>query len=126
MHIVDPDTDPANIIASIKKSGTNDGPFHDGSQYFELYRVISTRGDKKFDVILNKPLLGSFEAGDQFNLVIQAYDGVETSTTEIYGRIEEARDPSLNPFVVKSFGLSIVQHCKLLYLSIFLVFSFLL
>jgi len=97
IHIVDPDTDPANITASIKKIGTNYGPFHDGSQYFELYPVKSTIGDKKFDVILKKPLLGSFEAGDQFNLVIQAYDGVITSTNEIYGRIEEARDPSLNP-----------------------------
>jgi len=126
IQIVDPDTDPANITASIKKIGTNYGPFHDGSQYFEMYRVQRTRGDMKFDMILKKPLLGSFEAGDHFNLVIQAYDGVKTSTTEIYGRIEEARDPSLNPFVVKSFGLSIVQHCKLLYLSIFLVFSFLL
>jgi len=97
IHIVDPDTDPANITASIKKIGTNYGPFHDGSQYFELYPVKSTKREKKFDVILKKPLLGNFEAGDQFNLVIQAYDGVITSTNEIYGRIEEARDPSLNP-----------------------------
>jgi len=97
IHIVDPDTHPANITASIKKIGTNYGPFHDGSQYFELYPVKSTKRETKFDVILKKPLLGNFEAGDQFNLVIQANDGVITSTNEIYGRIEEARDPSLNP-----------------------------
>jgi len=97
IHIVDPDTDPANITASLRKIGTNYGPFHDASQYFELYPIRNTRGDKKFDVILKKPLLGNFEAGDQFNLVIQANDGVITSKHEIYGRIEEARDPSLNP-----------------------------
>jgi len=97
IHIVDPDTDPANITASLQKIGTNYGPFHDASQYFKLYRIRNTRGDIKFDVILKKVLLGNFEAGDQFNLVIQANDGVITSKHEIYGRIEEARDPSLNP-----------------------------
>jgi len=97
IHIVDPDTDPANITASLRKIGTNYGPFHDASQYFELYPIRNTRGDTKFDVILKKPLLGNFEAGDQFNLVIKANDGVITTKLEIYGRIEEARDPSLNP-----------------------------
>lgn len=99
IHIVDLDTHPYpdNITVSIGKIGTNYGPFHDASQYFELYPIKSRKGDKKFDVILKKPLLGNFEAGDQFNLVIQASDGYHNRVfkNDIFGRIEEARDPSL-------------------------------
>jgi hypothetical protein len=97
IHIVDPDTHPDNITVSLGKIGTNYGPFHDASQFFELYPVKRGQSDKSFDVILKRPLLGSFEAGDQFNLAIQAHDGVIRSAAEIYGRIEEARDPSLHP-----------------------------
>jgi len=100
IHIVDLDTHPYpdNITVSIGKIGTNYGPFHDASQYFELYPIKSRKGDKKFDVILKKPLLGNFAAGDQFNLVIQASDGYHNRVfkNDIFGRIEEARDPSLN------------------------------
>jgi len=98
IHIVDPDTHPDNITVSLDKIRTNYGPFHDASGFFELYPIKSgKRGDKKYDVILKKPLLGKFEAGDQFNLQILAHDGVITSSSEIYGRIEEARDPNLHP-----------------------------
>jgi len=98
IHIVDPDTHPDNITVSLDKIRTNYGPFHDASGFFELYPIKSgKRGDKKYDVILKKPLLGKFEAGDQFNLEIQAHDGVIQSSSEIYGRIEEARDPNLHP-----------------------------
>ena len=97
IHIKDPDTHPDNITVSLGKVSTNYGPFHDASGFFELYPIKSGRGDKKFDVILKRPLLGSFEAGDQFNLAINAHDGVIGSSAEVYGRIEEARDPSLHP-----------------------------
>jgi len=97
IHIKDPDTHPDNITVSLGKVSTNYGPFHDASGFFELYPITSGRGDKKFDVILKKPLLGSFEAGDQFNLAINAHDGDIGSSAEVYGRIEEARDPSLHP-----------------------------
>eukprot|EP00092_Neocalanus_flemingeri_P013493 GFUD01014552.1.p1 GENE.GFUD01014552.1~~GFUD01014552.1.p1 ORF type:complete len:606 (+),score=67.44 GFUD01014552.1:159-1976(+) len=97
IHIVDPDTDPSNITASFGKVTTNYGPFHDASEYFGLYPLKSDKGDKKFEAFLKKPLLGKFQAGDQFNLVVQANDGTLTSKVEVYGRIEEARDASLVP-----------------------------
>ena len=37
-------------------------------------------------------ILDLFQAGDQFNLNIQAHDGQYHSKTEVYGRIEEARN----------------------------------
>jgi len=96
--LVDPDTHPDNITVSLNKIRTNYGPFHDASGFFELFPIKSgIRGDIKYDIILKKPLLGKFEAGDQFNLEIQANDGVTKSSSEIYGRIEEARDPDLHP-----------------------------
>lgn len=95
VYIKDPDTHADNITASLGKVASNWGPFHDASSFFELYRLNDSRGELTFDVILKKPLLGQFKAGDQFNLVIQAFDGVISSKTEIYGRIEEARNPAL-------------------------------
>ena len=44
-----------------------------------------------YDVIVKKPFSGSFKAGDQFNLVIAAFNGVISSKTEIYGRFKDAR-----------------------------------
>jgi len=97
VHLVDPDADQNNVTASLGKVTTNYGPFHDASEYFGLFQLRSSKGDKKYEVFLKKPLLGKFKAGDQFNLVVQASDGQYNVGNEVYGRIEEARNPNLIP-----------------------------
>lgn len=96
-HIVDRDPTPKNITCRLEKVTQNYGPFHDASGYFGLFELSIGRKDKKFEVFLEKPLLGNFQAGDQFNLAIVVHNGKETSKLEVYGRIEEARDKSLQP-----------------------------
>jgi len=97
IHIVDKDPTQDNITVTLEKVTTNYGPFHDASDYFGLLFLEGRSGDKKYEVILEKPLLGKFKAGDQFNLAIQAHDGQLTHKNEVYGRIEEARDPNAVP-----------------------------
>jgi len=43
-----------------------------------------------YDVIVKKPFVNSFKAGDQFNLVIAAFNGVMITKIEIYGRFKDA------------------------------------
>ena len=94
---MDADPTPKNITYRLEKVTQNYGPFHDASGYFGLFELSIGRKDKKFEVFLEKPLLGNFQAGDQFNLAIVVHNGKETSKLEVYGRIEEARDKSLQP-----------------------------
>eukprot|EP00092_Neocalanus_flemingeri_P068157 GFUD01083242.1.p1 GENE.GFUD01083242.1~~GFUD01083242.1.p1 ORF type:complete len:285 (+),score=20.82 GFUD01083242.1:47-856(+) len=97
IHIAQPDKSQSNITASFGKVTNNYGPLHDASEYFGLNPLKSDKGDNKFEAFLKKPLLGKFQAGDQFNLVVQAFNGPIISKMEVYGRIKEALDASLVP-----------------------------
>ena len=120
LHILDQDSPADRINVTVSRIARNFGAFHDASAYFGLFPLLAERGNKKqyevrrvarcvlallyhfyiaiycceLQVYLAKSLLEKFQAGDQFNLQIEANDGDYTVTHEVYGRIEAARDPS--------------------------------
>jgi len=92
LTIKDTDTHKDNITVSFSRVATRIGPFHDGSPYFQMFELKSTKaGVKKFDIELARSLQDKFKVGDQFNLYVEAHDGNYHSKNEVYGRIEEPR-----------------------------------
>lgn len=90
--------EPSQINVTIARNVNPVGPYHDTSEYFDLYPLPSSnlRNGIQFEVYLSKSLLepeGKFNAGDQFTLLLKAKDTRVNHVVkyEIYGRIEEAR-----------------------------------
>ena len=83
-------TNDSNPPPYLDKVASNWGPFHDASDFFELIRQNVSNGEVNYDVVVKKPFVNSFKAGDQFNLVIAAFDGVIITKMEIYGRFKDA------------------------------------
>ena len=96
--------DPSQINVTVARNVNPIGPYHDTSDYFDLFRLKSSnlRNGIQFEVYLSKSLMepeGKFQAGDQFTLEIRAKDrrASHVVKNEIYGRIEEARMSPLTP-----------------------------
>ena len=90
--------DPSQINVTVARNVNPVGPYHDTSDYFDLYRLPSSnlRNGIQFEVFLSKSLTepnGKFQAGDQFTLELRAKDTRANHVVklEIYGRIETAR-----------------------------------
>ena len=96
--------DPSQINVTVTRNVNPIGPYHDTSDYFDLFKLKSSnlRNGIQFEVYLSKSLLepkGKFQAGDQFTLELRAQDRRANHVVklEIYGRIEEARMSPLTP-----------------------------
>ena len=98
--------DPSQINVTIARNPDPNFPFHDASDFFDLSRLPNSnlRNGIQFEVFLSKSLLGTFSAGDQFTLRLQAKDTRADHVVkyEIYGRIEEARGTPPSPFIPPS------------------------
>ena len=96
--------DPSQINVTVTRNVNPIGPYHDTSDYFNLFKLKSSnlRNGIQYEVYLSKSLLepeGKFQAGDQFTLELRAQDRRANHVVklEIYGRIEEARMSPLTP-----------------------------
>ena len=96
--------DPSQINVTVTRNVNPIGPYHDTSDYFDLFKLKSSnlRNGIQYEVYLSKSLLepkGKFQAGDQFTLELRAQDRRANHAVklEIYGRIEEARMSPLTP-----------------------------
>jgi len=98
VKVIDQDTHHSNLTIAIERNANLYGPFpfYDGSPYFSVrdlkkHKTKSQRGERTYEIILSKSLLGNFNVSDQFNLNIVGKDGEHSAKLEVYGRIEEAR-----------------------------------
>merc|ERR1711997_153166 len=107
LHVLetgDTPIDASQINVTVTRNVRNIGPYHDTSDYFDLFKLKSSnlRNGIQYEVYLSKSLLepkGKFQAGDQFTLELRAQDRRANHVVklEIYGRIEEARMSPLTP-----------------------------
>ena len=95
--------DPSQINVTVTRNVNPIGPYHDTSDYFNLFKLKSSnlRNGIQYEVYLSKSLLepeGKFQAGDQFTLELRAQDRRANHVVklEIYGRIEEARSRAMH------------------------------
>merc|ERR1740129_2555001 len=72
-----------------------DGPFYDAHDFFELFPLKNSGSSIQFELQLKKPLIDKFKAHDQITFAISADDGDQVVKNELFGRIEEPRNPEL-------------------------------
>ena len=96
VYIVDGAKRADSINVTLSRVTSIIGPFHDAHEFFGLFPLKNHGNNIQYELFLKRSLLHSFKPHDQIVLAITADDGKYTTKNEMYGIIEEARDPSLS------------------------------
>ena len=96
MYIVDGAKRADSINVTLSRVTSIIGPFHDAHEFFGLFPLKNHGNNIQYELFLKRSLLHSFKPHDQIVLAITADDGKYTTKNEMYGIIEEARDPSIS------------------------------
>jgi len=72
-----------------------DGPYYHAHNFFELFPLKDSGTNIQFELQLKKPLIDKFKAHDQIVFTVSADDGDQIVKNELFGRIEEPRNPEL-------------------------------
>ena len=96
VYIVDGAKRADSINVTLSRVTSIIGPFHDAHEFFGLFPLKNHGNNIQYELFLKRSLLHSFKPHDQIVLAITADDGKYTTKNEMYGIIEEARDPSIS------------------------------
>jgi len=102
VFIVDGVARKDNLDVKVVRVSNILGPFHDAHDYFDLFPLKNSGKNVQYELFLKKPLLKNFKVFDQIVFAIAADDGLYTIKNEMYGKIEEARNPSLSTVAIQS------------------------
>jgi len=96
VYIVDGVKRRENINVTLERVTSIVGPFHDAHNYFGLIKLANSGSNIQYELVLKKQLLNNFNPHDQVVLAVNAHDGNYHVKNELYGIIEEARNPEIS------------------------------
>jgi len=96
VYIIDGVSRSQNISVTLERVTSIVGPFHDAHNYFDLLKLANDRKNLQYELFLKKQLLNNFRPHDQVVLAVNAHDTRYHVKNELYGIIEDARNPKIS------------------------------